>query len=85
VLLQHEGVSGSSLKVAFWGFIETTPYLCTTFPHFLSPCRYSLLYNTPDTIEEEAVITFGVVSSPLPAYFFAMLYHCTFPFTAEHK
>jgi hypothetical protein len=85
VLLQHEGVSGLPLKVAFWGFIETTPYLCTTFPHFLFPCRSPILYNNHDAIAEEVVILYGVVSGPLPAYFYAMLYHCTFPFTAEHK
>jgi hypothetical protein len=58
VLLQHERVSGSPLKVAFWGFIETTPYLCTTFPHLLFPRRSLILYNNPGAIKEKAVISY---------------------------
>jgi hypothetical protein len=69
VLLHHEGVSGLPLKVAFWGFIETTPYLCTTFPHLLFPCKSLILYNNPDAVEEKAVLLYGAVSVPLPRLF----------------
>jgi hypothetical protein len=85
VLLQHEGVSGLPQQVAFWGFIETTPYLCTTFPHLLFPCRSPILYNNPNAIEEKVEMIYGQVFDPLPAYFYVTLYHYTFPFTAEHK